>query len=208
MKMLSDEKALLGFYISGHPLSHYQVEIKEFTDYSTKDLHKAMEGQEIKLIGLIDHIKLTSTRRTGERMAIVRFEDMDGEVEAVAFPSVYQTISPLLQEGSVVVLIGRVSFRDEAPKIIINDIKSVRQAYEAVKTINIDLSGVNENGLENLKKRLQHFPGKVPVYLHLHTSSHKSVQILVGQDFFVSPSEALMDDLKEILGEERISLKL
>ncbi|MDP8265587.1 MAG: DNA polymerase III subunit alpha [Candidatus Aceula meridiana] len=208
MKALADEKELLGFYVSGHPLAHYQVEIKEFTEYSTKDLYRATDGQEVKLIGLINHVKKTNTRRTGERMAIIQFEDMEGEVEGVVFPSTYEAISGYLEDGSVVVLVGKVSFRDEAPKLIVNDIKNVKESYQSIKTIKIDLSGVGESGLEKLKNRLEHFPGKVPVYLHLNTNSHKSVQILVGQDLYVDPSEALMDDLKDLLGAERISLQI
>lgn len=207
MKVLADEKELLGFYISGHPLAHYNMEIKEFTDYSTKDLHKTVEGQEIRLIGLISHIKKTVTKRTGERMAIIRFEDIDGDVEAVVFPSAYTIISEQLREGQVVILTGRVSFRDEAPKIIVSDLKDVKEVYHSIKAIDIDLSGVNEKGLDRLKKRLQNFPGKVPVYLHVNTNSHKSVQILVGEDLHVNPNEVLIDDLKDFLGKEKVSLK-
>ncbi|MDD3374789.1 MAG: DNA polymerase III subunit alpha [Candidatus Omnitrophica bacterium] len=207
-KVLTDEKELLGFYVSGHPLAHYQIEIKEFTDYSTQELNKATENQEVKLIGLISHIKLTNTRRTGERMAILKFEDMEGEIEVVVFPSTYPAVAPFLKEGDVVILRGRVSLRDAAPKIIAGDIQDVKKAYELVKTINIDLSGVNENGLEVLKEKLSRFPGAIPVYLHLNTNEHKSVQILVGEDLYIDPSESLMDDLKGLLGENRISLKL
>jgi len=207
-KVLSDEKELLGFYVSGHPLAHYQIEIKEFTDYSTKELNKALENEEVKLIGLISQVKLTNTRRTGERMAILKFEDMEGEVEVVVFPSTYPAVVPLLKEGDVVVLKGRVSLRDAVPKIIAGDIQDVKQAYEAVKTISIDLSGVNESGLGTLKEKLSRFPGSIPVYLHLNTNEHKSVQILVGEDLYVDLNESLMDDLKGLLGENRISLKL
>ena len=120
----------------------------------------------------------------------------------------YPNVSSYLQEGAVVLLKGRVSFRDEAPKIIVGDIKYVKEVYDSIKTINLDLSGVSEDGLETLKNRLSHFPGKIPVYLRLNTNSHKSVQILVGKDLYVSPDEHLMDDLKGLLGEEKISLQL
>ncbi len=208
MKTLSDEKELLGFYITGHPLSHYQTEIKEFTDYSTKDLVRATEGQEVKLIGLISHVKLTNTRKTGERMAILKFEDLEGEIEAVIFPSTYQEVSAYLKEGAVVVLRGRVSFREEAPKIIVAEIRGVKEAYQSIKNISLDLSGTDEKAMEALKDRLSRFPGKVPVHLHLNTNEHKRVQILVGENFFVQPSETLIDHLKEILGEEKISLEV
>jgi len=208
MKVLSDEKELLGFYITGHPLTHYRVEIKEFTDYSTKDLIKASENQEVKLIGLINHIKLTATRRTGERMAILKFEDMEGEIEVVVFPSTYPEVAPYLKDGAVVALRGRVSLREEQPKIIAGEIRSLQETYQLIKDINIDLSGVSEEGLETLKERLLRFPGKVPVYLHLNTNAHKSVQILVGDNLYVEPSEILIDNLKDLLGESKISLKI
>ncbi len=208
MKVLADEKALLGFYITGHPLTHYQMEIKEFTDYSTSDLIKASENQEVKLIGLITQVKLTNTRRTGERMAILKFEDIEGEIEVVVFPSTYPEVASYLKDGAVVALRGRVSLREEQPKIIAGEIKSLQETYQLIKSIDIDLSGVSEEGLETLKERLSRFPGKIPVFLHLNTNAHKSVQILVGDGFFVQPSEMLIDNLKELLGENKISLKL
>jgi DNA polymerase-3 subunit alpha len=208
MKVLSDEKELLGFYITGHPLTHYSVEIKEFTDYSTSDLIKASENQEVKLIGLISHIKLTTTRRTGERMAIIKFEDMEGEIEVVIFPSTYPEVSPYLKEGAVVALRGRVSLREEQPKIIASEIRSLKETYQLIKNITVDLSGVTEQGLETLKEKFSRFPGKVPVFLHLNTNAHKSVQILVGDNLYVEPSEILIDNLKELLGENKITLAI
>lgn len=204
-KTLSDEKELLGFYITGHPLAHYRIEIKAFTQYSTKDLIRASEGQEVKLIGLISHVKLTTTKRTGERMAILKFEDLEGECEAVVFPSTYPQVSAYLKEGSVVILTGRVSFREQPPKIIVNEVREIKDAYQLIKNISIDLSGVSDDGLETLKDRLLRFPGRVPVFLHLNTNSHKKVQILVGDNLFVEPSEVLVDTLKESLGESRIT---
>jgi len=199
---------VIGFYISGHPLNHYQVEIKEFTDISTKNLRSVMEGQEVKIVGLIEHIKLTNTRRTHERMAIIKVEDMDGEVEVVIFPSDYLKLSQYLNEGEVVFLRGRVSFRDNLPKIIATDMKHVQDFYDSIKAINVDLSSVGQDGLKDLKEKLLNFPGKVPVYLHLHTKNYKSVQILVGDDLFVAPNENLMNDIKELVGKEKFSVAL
>ncbi len=207
-QILAFEKELLGFYLSGHPLNHYLVEMKQFSDYSSKDLIKASDGQEVRFFGLINSVKLTTTKKTNERMAILKIEDMEGELEAVVFPSTYQLIAPNIRENSVSVVRGRVSFRDEAPKIIVNDIKQVDDVYKAVTAINVELSGVNEDGLKKLKEKLALFPGKVPVYLHLDTNSYKSVQILVGEDYFVNPGESLMNELKELIGAGNFSLTL
>ncbi len=207
-EILSHEKALLGFYLSGHPLAHYSVEMKEFTDYSTRDLFKSTDGQAVNMVCLIQSIKLTTTKRTNERMAILRIDDMEGETEAVVFPSVYPTVTRFLQEGAVVVIKGRVSFRDEMPKIIVNEMTFIDEAYKVVKSINIDLSEVNEKTLKIIKKKLLEYPGKIPVYLSLDTHNYKSVQIMVGQELFVNPNQKMIDELKELLGGPRFSLSL
>jgi len=203
---LAYEKELLGFYMSDHPLSYYRIEIKEFTDFSTRDLKLAVENQEVKIVGLLSEVKLTTTRRTNERMAILHLEDLEGTVEALVFPSVYPIVTQYLREGEVVVVVGKVSLRDEMPKIIVADMKPIQEAYKAVKAINVDLSRINENSLKDLRSRLAQFPGKTPVYLKLDTKSFKSVQIKVGEDLFVSPCKDLFEEIEDVVGKENFSM--
>jgi DNA polymerase-3 subunit alpha len=207
-QMLTFEKEILGLYVSGHPLAHYQTEIKEFTDISTKNLKQAVDGEDVRLVGVIEHVKLTNTRKTNERMAILRVEDIEGEVEVVVFPSAYAKLADYIKNGEVIFLSGKVSFKDDVPKIIAEDMKHIHDVYGAIKAINVDLYDVGEEGLKVLKKKLANFPGKVPVYLRLNTKAHKSVEILVGEDFYVAPNERLMNEIKELVGRERFSLTL
>lgn len=207
-KILAFEKEILGFYISGHPLGHYQTEIKEFANYTTKELKRAIDGEQARLVGLLEEVKLTSTRKTNERMAILKLEDMEGEAEVVVFPSAYTALASYLQEGEVVFVSGRVSRRDDESKIVASDMKHIRDVYGAVKTIHVDLTAGGQEKLKDLKEKLARFPGKVPVYLKLNTQSHKGVQILVGEDLFVAPNEDLMNEIKELVGDGNFSLTL
>ncbi|HCI45119.1 MAG TPA: DNA polymerase III subunit alpha [Candidatus Omnitrophica bacterium] len=207
-QILAYEREILGFYVSGHPLAHYAAEIREFTNFTTKDLRQTIDGEQVRLVGLLEEIKLTNTRKTNERMAIVRLEDMEGSVEVVLFPSAYTQLSKYLNEGEVVFLSGRVSRRDDEPKVIATDMKQMEEVYGAIKTINVDLASVDQQKLVSLKEKLTSFPGKVPVYLRLDTQSRKSVQILVGEDLFVTPNEELMNGIKELVGDGNFSLTL
>ena len=72
----------------------------------------------------------------------------------------------------------------------------------------LDLSDVGDKDLKDLKRRLASFPGKIPVYLRLNTKSHKSVEILVGEDLYVAPNERLMNEIKELVGKECFSVTL
>ncbi|MGE3980249.1 MAG: DNA polymerase III subunit alpha [Candidatus Omnitrophota bacterium] len=206
-QILTYEKEVLGYYVSGHPLSHYRTEIKQFTDFSTRNLTKAVDGEEVRIVGLISKIKLTNTRKTNERMAIIRLEDAEGAIEVVVFPSAYVNLAPFLREGEVVFLKGKVSLRDDEAKIIANDIGQIQDVYKSIKSINLDLSSLEQNGIDHLKNKLSSSPGKIPVYLRLSTQSNKSIEILVGEDLFVAPNEDLMNEIKELVGNECCSLK-
>ena len=206
-QLLSYEKEILGFYVSGHPLAHYQAEIKQFTDFSTRNLKQAVDGEEIRFVGMIDKIKLTNTRKTNERMAIVKLEDEVGDVEVVVFPSVYNLLAPLLRSGEVVYLKGKVSLRDDDAAIIANDMGMIQDVYKAIKSINLDLTGLGQHGIDRLKRKLSSSPGKVPVYLRMPTEGNKSVEILVGKNLFVAPNEDLMNDIKDLVGNKCCLLK-
>ena len=51
-QILSNEKALLGFYLSGHPLDRYKTEIEKFADFTTASIKNARDGQEVRMVGL------------------------------------------------------------------------------------------------------------------------------------------------------------
>lgn len=201
-QLLANEKTLLGFYLSGHPLERYKSEIKEFTNYDTATLKNAKEGQSVRLIGLITMVKLATTKKTNERMAILGIEDMAGGMETVVFPSTYQKVIAYLKEGNVVIVSGKVNFRDGAAKMVVEEMAGIDEIYDLIKSIHIDLSKVGKAGFEKLKEKLARFPGKVPVYLQIDTKNYKSVQVLVGKDLFVMPSEVLMEEVKALVGPE------
>lgn len=205
-QILSFEKEILGLYISGHPLEHYLTEIKEFTDKSTKKLAQAVDGSEVRLVGLINYVKLTNTRKNNERMAIIRVEDMEGEVDVVIFPSAFEQLSEYLIIGEVVFISGRLNFRDEQPTIIASDIKRIMDVYDSIKSIKIFLPEGPSLALDTLKGKLTKFPGKVPVYLNLKTKSNKSVEILVNEDLYVRPNENLMNEVKALVGHAGLVL--
>jgi len=207
-QILSFEKDILGFYITGHPLARYETQLKKFASHSTAELSKAQDNQEITIAGLIVKLKHTVTRKTSERMAIFKLEDFQGSVEVLVFPKTFQMVTKSLRPNMIVLVQGRLNLREHTPKIIANDIKLLDDAYKSIQSINIELSGLHENILRILKEKLTNYPGGVPVYLNLNTPSSKSVQIIVGEELYVQPNAALLQELEGLLGERKFSLTL
>jgi DNA polymerase-3 subunit alpha len=205
-QLLAFEKEMLGFYISGHPLARYAKEIKRFSQISTGELSRYKDGDLIGIVGLIVKIKQTLTRQKQEKMAILKLEDLDGIVEVLIFPNAFRQVYKDLLLNSIVLIKGRLNLKEDIPKIIAQDLVSIERIYKLISSININLSGIKENLFASLKERLASSAGRVPVYLHLDSPSKARIQLIVGDEFFVEPTENLIYDIESILGEGKVSL--
>ena len=205
-QLLAFEKEMLGFYVTGHPLARYAHELKRFTSSSTANLDQYDDGSEIKIVGLIAKIKQTVTRAKQEKMAILKLEDLEGIVEVLVFPAAFQKSARYIQPNTVVLVKGRLNRREDAPKIIANDLFPMDEAYKLITGVNINLSGIRENLFETLKELLIHYPGRIPIYLHLDTPAKSRVHLVVGEGLYVLPSEKLMQEIESLLGEDKVSL--
>jgi DNA polymerase-3 subunit alpha len=205
-QLLAFEKEILGFYVSGHPLARYAKQLKLFSSTSIAQLAQHSDGEEIKIVGLIAKIKHTLTRAKQEKMAILKVEDLEGAVEVLVFPATFQKVSRYIQLSTVALIKGRLNLREETPKLVANDLLPVDEIYKLITGVNINLSGIRENLFESLKELLSSSRGNIPIYLHLNTPAKSKIQLVVGDSFFITPSEKLIQDIESLLGEERLSL--
>jgi len=212
-QLLAFEKDMLGFYVSGHPLARFAKQLKRFVSCSTASLHEHKDQDTVKMVGLIVKIKHTVTRAKQEKMAILKLEDLEGAVEVLVFPRAFARISSYIQLNSIVHIRGILDLKEETPKIIVEDLFPFEEIYKLITAMNINLSGVKENIFESLKTLLSDYRGNIPVYLRLDTGlsdkqtlARSRVQLVVGQGLYVLPNEKLIQDLDELLGQERLSL--
>jgi len=205
-QLLGFEKDMLGFYVSGHPLARYAKQLKRFTSCSTASLHEHKDQDAVKIVGLIVKIKHTVTRAKQEKMAILKLEDLSGSVELLVFPRAFAKIGSYIQPNTIVHIRGIVDLKEETPKIIVDDLFPFDEIYKLITAMSINLSGIRENIFESLKTLLGDYRGNIPVYLRLDTPAKSRVQLIVGENLYVSPTEKLIQDLDELLGEERLSL--
>ena len=206
-QLLAFEKEVLGFYVSGHPLARFSSQLKRFSLCSISHLPEYKDGDTVKLAGLIVKIKNTVTRKSQEKMAILKLEDLNGDIEVLVFPEAYKQNCRHLQANSVVLVQGRLNLKEEVPKIIASSISPMEDAYKQITKIDVDIAGIKENLLSSLKDRFKQFSGNTPVYLHhIDSTTRARYQILVSDDLYVQPSIDLIQEMENLLGQERFSL--
>jgi DNA polymerase-3 subunit alpha len=130
-KRLSDEKELLGVYMSSHPLD----QLGQFEDERLKPLahiDETMVNEAVQVAGIINAMRVIATKK-GENMAFAQLEDLSGTLEVVIFPRLYEGAKELLGSDSLVLVQARVDLRDERerPKLVAESVEPYRMPEAA-----------------------------------------------------------------------------
>lgn len=107
---LAQEKEAIGFYVSGHPLAEKADSLARRTTAAIRDLRELAEDDVVTIGGVVIAARRVVTK-SGGQMLVAKLEDLTGAVEVLVFPNVYQLLSPVFVEDSVVVVKGRVRER-------------------------------------------------------------------------------------------------
>ncbi len=210
-QLLAYEKELLGFYITKHPLARFENILNVYSTSNTAKLESLRDGDEVLIGGIIAKAKFTTTRRTGEKMAIVNLEDLHGFVGVLVFPSTFAKFGSLVKQDAILFIKGRVNLREEEPKIIASEIvplDSVKSKYTKAVLINLITVGLEKSSLDNLKKVLSRYPGRIPVYLNLINPEGEEVSLSTNRELSVEPLDGLVQDVEKLFGKDVVRFRV
>jgi DNA polymerase-3 subunit alpha len=160
----------------------------------------------VRIIGIINNFTLKRDRR-GKGMAFFTLEDLESEIEVITFSSLYEECSSYLRKDEIVLVKGRLDTAGRSPKVIAEKITPFSKLKDVSHNLHIKVRGekLEEETLKKLKGILSSHKGKYTVYLHLAEPSGKEVTIR-SKSLKVDSSDALISEVKELLGERSIWL--
>ncbi len=202
-ELLALEKETLGLYVSSHPLKDIRHQIRQEAGHLISQLGEVSDGKVTTIVGMIGTVKKITTKKSGEMMAFVTVEGLEGSVEIVCFPAIYQENKDLLVEDKVVKIKGRVDHKDEA------ETKFIPLAMEEFtpKTgleplaLSVDGDRLPSTVIDDLKGILVRFPGLCSVDMYVRWSEGAR-RLRFGDGYRVEPQASLFAELKELLGED------
>jgi len=206
-QLLSFEKEMLGFYITGHPLARYAKLVESYRSSSTTGLIDCEDGDEVLVGGIIIKLKAITTKKSNRKMAFMELEDLEGLVEVIVFPDTYEKFSHCLRIDSVLFVKGYVDLSGEEPKIKASEFISMDEArIKFTRAIQIDLfaAGLEKEILDQLNKIFSSHKGVVPVYLKISSPDHKDYRVAVTSVKGVNPTEDFIGVTEKLVGEGKI----
>jgi DNA polymerase-3 subunit alpha len=212
---LTREKAVLGFFISGHPLAKYRTEVELFGTRTTATLGE-WSDQKITVAAVVTVVKRQISRKSGAEYARLTLEDFHGTAEAIVFPEAWARLNSVIRPDAVLLLGGGHSPRDrgedEAPFII--ETVQPLDALMPSGAIGLCLSwgaghGPSPESQRAVAALCAAHPGPAPVLIEWGDSNgggNGNTARFRSRSLRVDAAEDLLVALRDLLGHDRVQL--
>jgi DNA polymerase-3 subunit alpha len=213
---LQNEKEVLGFFVSGHPMDKYREKLRNMKVVDTATAcemkpepqvfrrGRSEEPQnEIAIAGVITGLKVAKSKRSGELYAQAALEDTVGKIELIAFPQSYEKLAEKLKIDVPVLVRGVLrGEEDSAPKLAISSIQALEDVKiklpEALR-IRVPLHNPDMALLEKLRTIFLETPGKGKLLLDLEEPG-QFCAVLEPQNVTVAADRLFIDRVEELVG--------
>jgi DNA polymerase-3 subunit alpha len=222
---LTREKEAIGFFISGHPLDPYRLEAELLSTATVSELGRWTD-QSITLAVCVTGIKRQISKRSGAEFARLTVEDFSGSSEILVFPEAWGLLSDRVKMDIPLVLKGGYSRRDqeaETPTFIVESatpIAEYRLNGSLAITLQLDAPQGDGTGAGTGNTILPEVLRDVRAVVDAHATTHASAPALEvrwsdgrggatrlrSRSLKVAASQSVLNDLRALLGSERVRL--
>ncbi|MBL4281836.1 DNA polymerase III subunit alpha [Vibrio fluvialis] len=208
---LEGERETLGLYLTGHPINAYLKELNKYTSCRLNEATPTRRDQSLTVAGLVIAARVMTTKR-GNRIGLMTLDDRSGRMEVMLFSDALDRYAELLEKDKILVISGQVSFDDfngglkmSAREVM--DLGSAREKYARGLSISIEQSQIDEQFFERFSQILEpHRAGTVPVNVYYQRPDARA-RLTLGTEWRVTPSDTLLDELKQLLGNDQVELE-
>jgi DNA polymerase III subunit alpha len=202
---LASEYAMLGFYVSGHPLEKYASRLKDLGAVSLEQVEGQRNGKELTVAGLIVGSRPMRSRK-GERWALFTLQDMTGVQELLAFPQSFAKLENILKPGVPLLLKVRVQIEEAGTRLSLQEARKLEELAERngqpEVRLRVDLQRVNEDSLVQLEELFAKAAGPSPVIFELEAKDGTTAVVQSQRKIRITPD--FITALERICSDEGI----
>jgi DNA polymerase-3 subunit alpha len=219
---LQNEKEVLGFFVSGHPLDKYRQKLRNLKVIDTVTAcemkpeptvfnrgRREENGNEIQIAGVITGLKVAKSKRSGEMYAQASLEDTVGKIELIAFSSAYEKLAEKLKIDVPVLVRGVLrGDEDAAPKLAISGItalEDVKIKLPDALRIRVPLHNPDAELLTKLDALFRSAPGTGKLMLRLEEPDQFAVD-LEPRGITVAADVAFIEQVESLVGRGAVQV--
>jgi DNA polymerase III subunit alpha len=210
-ELLAHEKELLGFYVTGHPLTPYAPILEKYALHKTSQLAGLTNRTMVRLGGLVVEVQKGISKKSNKPYALVTLEDLEGSVQILCLNDNYDKFMSLLVPNKALLITGEVNVSDEKPKIFPQEMMPLEDAphtYTKQVHLRLQMAHLTPRDVEAARDLTGAHPGKCPLFLCCKSPGGEMIFIETHERFFVRPSLALQQSVDARFGEDTYYAKV
>ncbi len=208
---LSREKSVLGFYVSGHPLQQWRLEVEAMSSVELGNVTPDIDGTMIRASGIISALR-TKIDKRGRTMAFVTLEDFTGKADCLVFADAYERSISDIAEDRPVVMTGKAEVSGDALRIVADEVIDIARAIPRLaRGLIISISTVAatkkqiRDGIALLEERRG--SGNSPCFFYVSDGNGQEWN-LVSRALRIEVTRELLLELRSIFGASNVRISL
>jgi DNA polymerase-3 subunit alpha len=206
IERLNKEKEVVGFYISGHPLDQYRLEMNHLVTCKLSELSDPKwREKEIFVGGIVAEVQ-TKQAKNGSYFTLFRLEDYESSTQLALFGSDHAKFSGFAQVNNFLFIKGKMQKRwgnEDQYELKVQNIELLSEVRErAIKNIHlqVDLQFLSERLVAELETLLQAYKGATPLRMTLFDSKENIQVQAFSKKYAVNVENTLLEVLERIEG--------
>lgn len=208
---LEGERETLGLYLTGHPVNRYRKELKNYVPCVLADVRPTGRDQTTTVAGLVVDVR-TMLNRQNQRWAIVTLHDKTARFDVRFYTKDYENYQHLLEKDQILVVKGEVSFDDysSANTMTAREVMTIvgmREQYAKVLRLTVRQEQLEGQGLVQLRQLIEPFKqGTCPLHIR-YVRPDLTAEYVAATEWYVTPTDELMYELQQQLGQQAVELE-
>jgi DNA polymerase III subunit alpha len=204
-ELLAHEKELLGFYVTGHPMTPFAPLLEKYCLHNSITAKTLAPRTLTRIGGMISAIQQGFSKKSGKPYAMVTIEDLEGTLSMLLMNENYDKYRELLVEGKAVLIVGEVNNDEDRPKLFPQEIIPLEDApkkYTKQVHFRLNTAHLTPETLQAARAICEANPGRVPTFLCVRRPGGELVFIETHDKFSVTPTQQLQQSVDDLFGEE------
>jgi DNA polymerase-3 subunit alpha len=180
--------------------------LDDFATHRTATLRDVASGSEVAVGGIVTDFRKRKSKK-GAWWGSFQLEDLEGQIEVLAFPKAFEQFQSLIENGRAVLITGRVESDEGRVRLTADEVVSrddLREKKAVAVHVRLDAADVDEDLVGSLRRAVEAHRGDVSLYLEIVRAGDFRVVARAEPTLRVSPSRQLSAALEGVVGPGRV----
>ncbi len=207
---LSREKAVLGFYISGHPLESWRMDVEALATIRLGEASGDVDGTVVRAVGVLASVRPKIDKK-GNTMAFIQIEDFTGRAEGLVFADPYRKSAQHIRAENPVLVLGRAESGGDSVKIVVEEVMSLEDAIQRFTksiVIRINARSTTPEQLQTGIEALDDHSANGNCACFFYVADGEDTWSLHAKNHYVKPTKPLLDRLRAVFGKPNVQISV